>query len=220
MIKTDNRTEWQKQAVNYKWQAKSYGAPMLRSVATAWRAADKRERLIAQQMYALRMGLTWDPVTKLHVQKEWNTVADIPRIQALEAKPIDLERIKTMANKIAPVKTTTTNSNGEVVNSRVTVNNTVAPKKPETPKRTPVVISRINASEIFRVGICGDPGKRRVEITLRNGNRFMHKHTYAVNASLKITDNDCVDSAMRMATLVRKAPSVTIEHWSLLPQSK
>lgn len=131
-----------------------------------------------------------------------------------------LERIKTMANKIAPVKTTTTNSNGEVVNSRVTVNNAVTPKKPATPKRTPVTIARINASDIFRVGVCGDPGKRRVEITLRNGNRFMHKHTYAVNASLKITDNDCVDSAMRMATLVRKAPSVTIEHWSLLPQSK
>ena len=125
-----------------------------------------------------------------------------------------------MANKIAPVKTTTTNSNGEVVFSRVTVNNAVTPKKPATPKRTPVSISRINASEIFRVGVCGDQGKRRVEITLRNGNRFMHEHTYVINASLKITDTDCIDSAMRMATLVRKAPSVKIAHWTLLPQSK
>ena len=133
----------------------------------------------------------------------------------------------TINNDASTVVTSAINPHGEIVNSRVTVKKAVAPKKPSTtkqapatPKRTPVTIARINASDIFRVGVCGDPGKRRVEITLRNGNRFMHKHTYAVNASLKITDNDCVDSAMRMATLVRKAPSVTIEHWSLLPQSK
>lgn len=132
----------------------------------------------------------------------------------------------TINNDASTVVTSAINPHGEVVNSRVTVKKAVVIKKPATPepatkpKRTPVAISRINASEIFRVGVCGDPGKRRVEITLRNGNRFMHKHTYAINASLKITDNDCVDSAMRMATLVRKAPSVTIAHWSLLPQSK
>ena len=148
----------------------------------------------------------------------------LPDIRSIERINTMLKSFDTINNDASTIVTSAINPHGEVVNSRVTVKKAVAPKKPATPKpapkRTPVAISRINASEIFRVGICGDPGKRRVEITLRNGNRFMHKHTYAINASLKITDNDCVDSAMRMATLVRKAPSVTIAHWSLLPQSK